>query len=123
MPRTFFHDITLEVLLCGNSFELVATIEFTATPVVPATWDDPAEGGEVEVIGVEGLAHEWAYEVVDEPGGVPKRVKKKTFMDCPPALAELILANVDEDDLYRSADFDDGPDPDSWYDRMKDERY
>ena len=110
MPRTFTHDVTLEVLLCGNSFELVATVEFTATPVVPATWDDPAEGGEVEVLGVTSLAHEWTVEVVDEPGGVPKRVKKETAIECPKPLADLILANVDEDELFQSADFDDEPD-------------
>lgn len=106
MSRTFSHDVTLEVLLCGNSFELVATVEFTATPVVPATYWQPAEGGEVEELKVASLAHEWTVEVVDEPGGTPRRVKKETVIDCPPALAELILANVDEDSLFESVDFD-----------------
>ena len=110
MPRTFTHDVTLEVLLCGNSFELVATVEFTATPVVPATWDDPAEGGEVEVLGVVCLEHEWTVEVVDEVGGAPKRVTKGMTIDCPKPLADLILANVDEDELFQSADFDGEPD-------------
>ena len=110
MPRTFTHDVTLEVLLCGNSFELVATVEFTATPIVPATYHDPAEGGEVEVIGVIDLRHEWTVEVVDEAGGKPKRVKKTTDIDIPNGLRDLILANLDEDALFQSADFDDEPD-------------
>ena len=107
MPRTFTHEITLEVLAHGNSFELVATVDFTASPIVPATYWEPAEGGEVEVIGVTSLAHEYTVEVVDEPGGAPKRVKKETVMVCPPELAKLIVANLDESVLFQSADFDD----------------
>ncbi len=129
MPRTFFHDITLEVLLCGNSFELVATVEFTATPVVPATYWQPAEGGEVEVLKVIDLfvpeIKERAAarvrvrvplndgEFVDVPA-----VKAKPRIDIdpiPPAFAELILSNVDEESLFESVDFD-GDDREYEYD-------
>ena len=127
MPRTFFHDVTLEVLLCGNSFELVATVEFTATPVVPATYWQPSEGGEVEVLKVIDLfvpeVKERAVtrmcvplkdgEFVDVPA-----VKAKPRIDIdpiPPALAELILVNVDEESLFESVDFD-GDDREYEYD-------
>ena len=37
--------------------DIVLDVEFTATPYIPATYDNPQEGGEVEVQGIylEGL--------------------------------------------------------------------
>lgn len=38
--------------------ELEINVEFTATPMIPATWFDPAEGGEIEITAVflDGVA-------------------------------------------------------------------
>lgn len=45
MSREFDH--TMKIDIAGNDVEI--EFSFTATPVVPATWDDPAEGGEIEI--------------------------------------------------------------------------
>ena len=109
MARRFIHDVTLEVLLCGNSFELVATVEFTATPIVPATYWQPAEGGEVEVLDVIDL---FMVKPADTQGvklpadAIVARPIKES-VDCPNWLRDLIIAALDEDALFQSADFDD----------------
>ena len=36
------------ITICGTNM----TVEFDWSPYQPATWDDPAEGGEVEILNV-----------------------------------------------------------------------
>jgi hypothetical protein len=46
----------------GAVVEFDVEIEYTITPYYPATWDDPAEGGEVEIQGAytkDGLPYPW----------------------------------------------------------------
>lgn len=45
--------------------ETKVTVEFTMTPPIPATWDDPAEGGEVEIIKAHTDAEGWAAKWSD----------------------------------------------------------
>ena len=45
MARTFFMDFNR---LDPDETEI--TVEYSITPHIPATWDDPAEGGEVEIV-------------------------------------------------------------------------
>ena len=56
--------------------DIVLDVEFTATPYIPATWDDPAEGGEIEVqdIYLEGLCvtqilAQWVLDKAEEVAG------------------------------------------------------
>ena len=121
MSQTHFHDVTIELVICGNSEELVATVEFTATPVIPATYDDPAEGGEVEVVGVVDLFIPEREAVIagehhHTPGAVLLKAKPRVDLERPAWLIDFIIANVDEEVLYNSVDFDDYGYDDDWQD-------
>lgn len=76
-------------------------VEFDATPIVAATYEQPAEGGEIEIraVFVDGVA-------IDPPLTDEEEAK---VID---ALGETLSAD----------DFDDGPDADDWRDRMIDDR-
>lgn len=81
--------------------EIEIVVEYDATPFVPATYWQPAEGGEIEILGafVEGGALD------------------------PPLTEEEEGAIIDY--LYESMgdrDFDDGPDDDYERDRRIDDR-
>lgn len=55
MPRT--HETTFE-----RDDETEVTVEYTISPVIPATWYEPAEGGEVEIVRVtdaDGVEIKW----------------------------------------------------------------
>jgi hypothetical protein len=92
MPHTFLHDVDVNINLHGDyaDINLIATIEFTCTPFIAATYDDPAEGGEVEVV-----------EVVEVfvPG---KTTADRVTLECPKWLSDWIMANVDSDVLANS---------------------
>lgn len=104
---TYSHTVPIDI--AGNQVQV--EFEFTCTPLVPATWDDPAEGGEVEIDSAVLL--------------IEKHDKPIERIDAPNWLLD-ILGN-DEDvieHLGASCDWgrDDGPDPDEAYERMRDER-
>jgi hypothetical protein len=56
--------------------DIVLDVEFTATPYIPATYDDPAEGGEVEVqaiylegLEISGILAQWVLDLAEEVAG------------------------------------------------------
>lgn len=119
MARTFEHTVFLELIFGRNATEEVcATIEFTATPIIPATWDDPAEGGEVEKLKVIDL---FIPEVKAQPERqIPTPLREGQFttvaevkarprvdLECPKWLEEMILEHADDETLLESVDFDD----------------
>ncbi len=81
--------------------EIEINVEFDATPIVSATYWQPAEGGEIEILAVFA-------------GGVA--------LDPPLTDAEesKVLDYLGES--LSPDDFDDGPDPDDWRDQMIDDR-
>lgn len=59
-----------------SACDIVLDVEFTATPYIPATYDNPQEGGEVEVqaIYLEGLEvtdilSQWVLDKAEEVAG------------------------------------------------------
>lgn len=62
MARTYFHDFYREA---EDGTETKVTVEFTMTPAIPATWDDPAEGGEVEIVKAHTDAEGWGAKISD----------------------------------------------------------
>lgn len=52
MARTFFSNYSIQ----RNDEDIELEIEYTATPYVPATYWQPAEGGEIEIVEVLGPA-------------------------------------------------------------------
>ena len=107
MTRTHFRDVTVEIG-SGSDWgrEIIATVEFTATAIIPATWDDPAEGGEVEALNVIDL---FIPEVAGRKGEYGQEIsgKPRIDLDCPAWLAAMILENIDTGALLESVDFDD----------------
>ena len=104
MSRTFNHDVSIELLFNSmyDNVKIMATVDFTATPIVPGSWNGPANGGEVEALKVIDL---FIPEIKAKTGtavATPRRT-----LECPQWLAEMIVANVDEDELFQSADFSD----------------
>ena len=122
--KSFSKDICIEMMISGNSVEVVATVEFTATPYDPGVSSGPAEqcyppeGGEIEIQRIAALF----YPEVKPIKGPGHHVSGSPQIDleCPDWLAEAIIANVSDDDLQDAIDFDDGPDPDAEYDRRRD---
>jgi hypothetical protein len=87
-------DISIEMIAHGNSSEIVATVEFTVTPFIPATWWDPAEGGEIEVQGVTRLYRE------QRVFGKMERIE----LEIPGWLHDWIIESVDHDRLAESVE-------------------
>ncbi len=82
--------------------EIEISVEYTATPHVPATYWQPAEGGEIEIVAVT--------------------LEDGSKLDPPLSEDE---ESVIIDHLYEShddSDFDDGPDPDAERDRRIDDK-
>jgi hypothetical protein len=103
MASTFFHDIAV-MLVIGKEraeFETVATIKFTCTRPIPATWDDPPEGGEVQVLKVLELF------IPAKKGGKLSSPTARVTLDCPQWLEDAILADVDSGELAESVDWSD----------------
>jgi hypothetical protein len=65
--------------------ELNIQVEYSITPVVPAGHDQPASGGEIEILDVRPFT--------EKPGG------KRQWLECPQWLTEILLKAIDEEDL------------------------
>lgn len=92
--------MTKTTIIERDGVEIEVEVEFDATPLIPATWDDPAEGGEIELseVTVGG-------EPIDPPLTDAEAEKLETWC------AENL----------EYADFDDGPDPDDLRDARRDD--
>lgn len=62
MARTYLHTFYREA---DDGTETAVTVEFTQTPNISATWDDPAEGGEVEIVKAHTEAEGWSAKYSD----------------------------------------------------------
>lgn len=62
---TYSHTMPIDI--AGNEVQI--EFEFTCSPLIPATWDDLAEGGEVEIDGATLLIekHDKTIERVEAP--------------------------------------------------------
>lgn len=97
MAREFTGTIPFEIM----GVDIIAEVRFTATPPIPATHDDPAEGGEIEILGVEKLYTEHWRTLAG------KQHRTRTDLECPDWLLDIIVEQgADEGDLMIQADFD-----------------
>ena len=108
--RTFSTDVYVEVTVNGTSLELVASVDYTMTKVVPAVTSGPpehchpAEGGEVEILRVAHLYHR--RPVDDRDPRYAKGVRwDRVTAECPVWLAQHIFESVDKDALAEEADW------------------
>lgn len=102
MARTFFHDIEVSIGIKDSTLEAMATIEFTATPGYPATYDDPAEGGEVTSIAVIDLfvpakASRTSIHGLSLMPSIPRQT-----LECPKWLSDWIVSEVSDELLFES---------------------
>lgn len=117
--------VIVNIKFPGFDDEVYADVSYSVTPYHPATYDDPAEGGEIEDIEVTRL---WSETIRTMPSTVygekPVVDRIITELDRPQWLVDLIVDNVDKADLYEAAadDTPDEPDPDDLRDRMIDDR-
>lgn len=93
------HADWFEIEYEGKDIEVLA--RFTFSPFVPATYWQPAEGGEIEIIGVETIGK---VDIIDH-------LSAETLED----LAEQI-------ELHSQRYENHGPDPDDERDRRIDDR-
>ena len=91
--QTYINLITIEMSGhkgCGKAFD--CEVEFTMTRIYPQTYDEPAVGGEVEIIAVRP----YEYRIVEATGRLGTI---RHMIDCPKWLSELLLECVDADAL------------------------
>lgn len=95
------HHFDRWTTIVRNDEDLEINVEYTATPFVPATYLQPAEGGEIEITAVffNGVA-------LDPPLSEAEESK----------VVDYLYESMDD------SDFDDGPDWDAEYDRRRDDR-
>jgi hypothetical protein len=114
MPdRKHYADVTIELQgHKGYGASVEVEVEFTVSPIIPArgpsyaSGGQPAEGGEVEITAIKPYV---------------KEDRKRAYLDAPGWLADLLAECIDTDELLANAEPDEGPDPDDWYDRKRDE--
>ena len=105
--KTFTKDVSVELIIDGNSVEVMATIQFTTTPYDPGRISGPPEkcyppeGGEIDGPTVVALV----YPAISSRPGTTGRPAIK--LDCPDWLAETIIENVSDDTLNEAVDFND----------------
>lgn len=63
MARKYYQEFWRDV---DGSTEIKVTVEFTQAPVISATYDDPEEGGEVEILKAHTDADGWDAKWSDE---------------------------------------------------------
>lgn len=83
----------------GRDIEVLA--RFTFSPFIPATYWQPAEGGEIEIVGAETIGK---VDIIDQLS------------------AETLEELSEQIELHSERYVDDGPDPDDARDRMIDDR-
>lgn len=99
MSNLPIHADWFEIEHEGKDIEVLAL--FTFSPFIPATHWQPAEGGEIEIVGAETIGK---VDIIDQ-------LSPETLED----LAEQI-------ELHSERYEDHGPDPDDARDRMIDDR-
>ena len=110
--KTFTKDVSVELIIDGNSVEVVATIQFSTTPYDPGRISGPPEkcyppeGGEIDGPTVVALVFPAVWKRVPH-GTVVGKVRDEIKIDCPDWLAETIIENVSDDTLNEAVDFDD----------------
>jgi hypothetical protein len=88
---TFFNDMTINLDgHKGYGAEITVEVEFTATRPVSATWTQPAEGNEIEIVAVRPIL------VTRDPHTFNA---SRTYLDCPAWLAADINACIDAAEL------------------------
>jgi hypothetical protein len=123
LSRTFLHDVDVQIVLLDSDLVFMATIEFTCTPIIPATYDDPAEGGEVEIVSVVEIFIPAKATTYNAYGAIRNSATDRVNLECPKWLSDWIIANVDSDVLFNSLGSDAwDEDPDAAYDRARDDK-
>lgn len=106
--ETFTKDVSIELIIDGNSVEVMATVQFTTTPYDPGVSSGPAEkcyppeGGEIEDVEVTALV------LPEISHGQGHQSRPEIKLECPQWLAETILENVSDETLGESVDFEGG---------------
>jgi hypothetical protein len=104
--KTFNKDVSVELIIEGNSVEIVATVQFTTTPydpgisIGPAEKCYPPEGGEIEDVEITALV------LPEISHGREHQSRPEIKLECPAWLAEAILANVNDNTLIEAVDWD-----------------
>jgi hypothetical protein len=102
--RTKHTDTQVITLNENDDAAFYCEVDFYITPGSPQTWEQPAEGPEIEIIRVRPYTTRKRY-----PGeawlGLPQEVI--FYLDCPLWLERLLIEAVDVDKLEA-----DEPDPD-----------
>lgn len=130
MPRTRASTISFELIFPDGSAEILADVEFSVVPYVPArgpsyaSGGEPAEGGYAEDVRVTRLFHKETRKKWSTIAGEPPIIETiVTDLDCPPWLAEMIEENADCAALYEEAETDERNDrADYEYERRRDDR-
>jgi hypothetical protein len=93
--RTKHTDTQVITLNENDDAAFCVEIDFYLTPGSPQTWEQPAEGPEVEIIRVRPFETRERY-----PGeGVMPGGWKTVYLDCPNWLERLLIEAVDVDKL------------------------
>ena len=90
--RTKHSDTQVVTLNENEDATFAVEIDFYITPGSPQTWEQPAEGPEVEIFRVRPFMTRDCYP--GEPG-----IGKLFFLDCPNWLERLLIESVDVDKL------------------------
>jgi hypothetical protein len=89
---TFFNDMTINLDgHKGYGADINVEVEFTASRPVAATWTQPAEGEEIEIVAVRPIL------VTRTPRALKQTTR--TYLDCPAWLAADLQACIDAAEL------------------------
>jgi hypothetical protein len=113
--RTKHTDTQVITLNENDDAAFSVEIDFYVTPGSPQTWEQPAEGPEIEIIRVSPYTTRKRYP--GEGAIFVGRGEVTFFLDCPKWLERLLIEAVDVDKLQAEE-----ADPDREYDRRRDER-
>lgn len=116
--------ISAEIIFGDGSKEILADVSFSTSRYYPATYNDPAEGGEIEDMTVTRLYRVENKKVWSTIAGSPPTIEKIIHeLPCPEWLADMICENADLSALAeQSADDAYGDACDDAYDRARDAR-
>jgi len=109
--RTKHSDTQVITLNENDDAAFFVEVDFYVTPGSPQTWEQPADGPEIEIIRARPYTTRKRYPGERGSGEVT------FFLDCPKWLERLLIEAVDMDKLQAEE-----ADPDREYDRRRDER-
>ena len=90
---TFYDVVTIELTGNGNGYgdSIDCEVEFLVTRPIPATYDDPAEGGECEIVAVRPFRYARRDGVV---------TTTRVYEPVPDWLDEMLRQCIDVDSLH-----------------------